>query len=833
MFYTNIHLIGNDILIRGYRNGERYSHRIPYKPKLFVPSNDGDWQSIDGRKLGVVEQGSIRDARDFIKQYKDVGGFEIYGLDRFEYAYVNEQWIDGVDYDNELINTVFLDIEVAVDSGFPKPEYAEQPVTAITLWSKGTYYVLHYGSYDIHREDVKALRCKDEVDLLLKFIDLWRMVDPDILSGWNTTFFDVPYLVNRISRILGEKMAKELSPWKLINKDEREIQGRLQTSFQIVGISSLDYLDLYKKFTYSQQESYRLDHIGYVELGEKKIDYSEYGTLQTLYVENHQKFIEYNVKDVELVVNLDAKMKLIDMALALAYDAKVNYEDVYTQVRMWDVLIHNYLWKEGIAVSPKRFTGKDSQYVGAYVKDPQVGKHDWVMSFDLNSLYPHLIMQYNISPETFIDDIPYSLSIDDLIKAKPVDVPEDKVLAANGQCFRRDIHGFLPQMMQRMYDDRVVAKKAMLEADSALQKEKDPKEKKKLINEISKYKNLQLAKKVQLNSAYGALGNEYFRFFDIRQATAITMGGQLSIRWIERKVNEYLNRVLATTEVDYVIASDTDSLYITFDRLVQSVFKEGINPGSDDSERVINFLDRVAKEKIEPFIDKSYQELADYMNAYDQKMQMKREVIADRGIWTAKKRYILNVHDSEGVRYAEPKLKMMGIEAVKSSTPEVCRTAIKDALKIVMMGTESELQNFISEFRSTFSKSDFEQIAFPRGVSAINKYRDDSTLFRKSTPIHVRGSLVYNDQLVRRKLTQKYEQINEGDKIKFCYLLMPNPVRQDVISISNYLPSEFGISEYIDYEKQFKKAFLEPMRVILETIGWKAEKTASLEDFFS
>ena len=357
--------------------------------------------------------------------------------------------------------------------------------------------------------------------------------------------------------------------------------------------------------------------------------------------------------------------------------------------------------------------------------------------------------------------------------------------------------------------------------------------KKELENQISKYKNLQLAKKVQLNSAYGALGNEYFRFFDIRQATAITMGGQLSIRWIERKVNEYLNRILNTQEVDYVIASDTDSLYITFDRLVQSVFKEGINPGSDDSERVINFLDRVAKEKIEPFIDKSYQELSDYMNAYDQKMQMKREVIADRGIWTAKKRYILNVHDSEGVRYAEPKLKMMGIEAVKSSTPEICRTAIKDALKIMMMGTETQLQTFISDFKSTFNKAEFEQIAFPRGVSAINKYKDDSTLFRKSTPIHVRGSLVYNDQLVRRKLTQKYEQINEGDKIKFCYLLMPNPVRQDVMSISNYLPPELGISEYIDYEKQFKKAFLEPMRVILETIGWKAERTASLEDFFS
>jgi DNA polymerase elongation subunit (family B) len=469
MFYTNIHLIGDSVLVRGYKDGERFAHRVPYKPKMFVPSHEGDWKSIDGRSLAPVEQGSIREARNFISQYKDVVGFEIYGLEKFEYAYVNEQWIDGVDYDRNLINTVFLDIEVAVDKGFPKPEDAAQPVTAITLWSKGVFYVLHYGDYEIHREDVKALRCKDEVDLLLKFLDLWRRVDPDILTGWNTTFFDIPYLVNRITQLLGEKMMRELSPWKLVFKDEKEIQGRTQVSAQIVGVASLDYLDLYKKFTYSQQESYRLDHIGYVELGEQKLDYSEYGTLQTLYVENHQKFIEYNVKDVELVVNIDAKMKLIDMALALAYDAKVNYEDVYTQVRMWDVLIHNYLWKEGIAVSPKRFTGKDSQYVGAYVKEPQVGMHSNIMSFDLNSLYPMLMVQYNISPEMLVDAPPLSVSIDDLVHGRFPEIDKDKCLTANGHCFRKEKQGFLPQMLQKMYDSRKEAKENMLDAMKELE----------------------------------------------------------------------------------------------------------------------------------------------------------------------------------------------------------------------------------------------------------------------------------------------------------------------------------------------------------------------------
>ena len=834
MFYTNVHLIGNHILVRGRKNGERFSHRVQYNPKLFVPSHEGEWKSIEGRSLAPVEQGSIREARDFIKQYKDVGGFEIYGLEKFEYAYINEKWVDGVDYERSQIVTAYLDIEVGSDKGFPKPEDAEQPVTAITIAVDGKYYVLHYGEYAIHRDDVVEIVCKDEIDLLLKFGDLWTRLDPDILTGWNCTFFDVPYLVNRISNKLGFKKARQLSPWGLLDKNEREIQGRMQQSYNIVGVSTLDYLDLYRKFTYSQQESYRLDHIGFVELGEKKIDYSEYGTLQTLYLENHQKFIEYNIKDVELVVKLDEKMKLIDMALALAYDAKVNYSDVYTQVKMWDVLIHNHLWKEGIAVSPKRFTGKDTQYVGAYVKDPQVGKHDWIMSFDLNSLYPHLIMQYNISPETLIDDIPYSLHIDEMVDGKFPQIDDDKVMTANGQCFRRDIQGFLPQMMQRMYDERVIAKKAMLEAESALQEETDTQRKRKLVNEISKYKNLQLAKKVQLNSAYGALGNEYFRFFDIRQATAITMGGQLSIRWIERKMNEYLNKILETEDKDYVVASDTDSLYIVFDGLVSKVLDKGeFASESDYKRKCVDFLDRVARTKIEPFIDKCYQELAVGMNAYSQKMSMKREAIAERGIWTAKKRYILNVWDNEGVKYKEPKLKMMGIEAVKSSTPGICRSAIGDALKIVMEGSESELQEFVAEFRRKFSSSPFEEVAFPRGVSSIHKYRDSATLFRKSTPIHVRGSLVYNHQIAERKLTQKYELINEGEKIKFCYLRMPNPMKQNVISVPNVLPPEFSVEEYIDYDTQFTKAFLEPMKVILDTIDWKAEKSASLEDFFS
>lgn len=354
------------------------------------------------------------------------------------------------------------------------------------------------------------------------------------------------------------------------------------------------------------------------------------------------------------------------------------------------------------------------------------------------------------------------------------------------------------------------------------------KQKKKLENEISRCKNLQLAKKVQLNSAYGALGNEYFRFYDLRQAEAITLSGQLSIRWIEKKLNIYMNKLINTVNIDYVIASDTDSIYLHLGPLVEKVFK------GKSREEIVNLIDKACLDKIEPYIDRSYQELANYMNAYDQKMQMKREVIADKGIWTAKKRYILNVWDSEGVRYSDAKLKMSGIEAVKSSTPMSCRDKIKEALKIIMKGDEETFQNFNAKFKEEFKTLPFEKVAFPRGISELSKYdnKNSVTLYPKGTPIHVRGSLVYNHLLREKKLEKKYQSISDGDKIKFCYMKIPNPTRENVLSVLNVLPKEFGVEKYIDYDTQFEKAYLEPLKIIVNTFGWNPEPVASLMELF-
>jgi len=828
-FYTHFSKLGNHILVRGYNNGKRFSDKVEYNPTLYLQSKDGDYRTLDGQSLAPVSQGTMRDATEFMKRYEDVDNFKVYGSTNFPYVYINEAYPGKVDYDPDQIKIANIDIEVGSENGFPEPASASEPITAITFKIAGHFYVFGCGDYDNYRDDVTYMKCRDENNLIMRFLDMWEETSPDIVTGWNIQFFDIPYLNNRITRLMGDNTAKRLSPFRRIGERTTTIHNKQQVAFDLVGIAILDYIELYKKFTYSQQESFSLNHIAFLELGEKKLDYSEVESLHQLYRTNFQKFIEYNIHDVELVDRIDAKMQLIDMALALAYDAKVNYTDVFTQVRMWDTLIHNELIEQNIVVPQNVRTPKDEQYAGAYVKDPIVGMHEWVVSFDLNSLYPHLIMQYNVSPETIVEGRHTSISIDNLLDGE-YQAQGQYCMAANGHYFRRDKQGFLPAMMQRMYDDRSLYKKKMIEAQKAYEKETDKERKREITNQISKYKNLQLAKKVQLNSAYGALGNQYFRFFDIRQAEAITLSGQLSIRWIEMKLNGYLNKLLKTKDIDYVIASDTDSVYVNLGPLVHMVYG---SKSETKVETIVDFVNKACIEKFEPFIDKSYQELADYMNAFDQKMQMKREVIANKGIWTAKKRYILNVYDSEGVRFAEPKLKMMGIEAVKSSTPMSCREKIKESLKIVMNGNEQEFQSFVEAFKQEFKTLPFEDIAFPRGVSELSKYMSSSELYSKGTPMHVRGAIMFNAFLKKYKLTKKYQLIQDGDKTKFCYMKVPNPVQENVFSILTVLPKEFGVEKYIDYDTQFDKAYLEPLKTIVNTIGWRTERASSLESFFA
>ena len=648
---------------------------------------------------------------------------------------------------------------------------------------------------------------------------------PDVITGWNMQLYDIPYIARRIQRVLGEKLMKRLSPWGLVSEGETFIKGRKHITFDVGGVCQLDYLDLYKKFTYKAQESYRLDYIAQVELGQKKLDHSEFDTFKDFYTKGWQKYIEYNIIDVELVDRLEGKMKLIELALTMAYEAKVNYNDVFYQVRMWDTIIYNYLKRRNIVIPPKNRSAKNEKYAGAYVKEPKPGKYDWVVSFDLNSLYPHLIMQYNISPETIRETRHPSASVERILNEEVTDFNPEYATCANGAQYRKDVRGFLPELMDKMYGDRVVFKRRMLDAKQEY--EKNPSV--ALSKEIARCNNIQMAKKISLNSAYGAIGNQYFRYYKLANAEAITLSGQVSIRWIENKMNQKVNKILKTEGVDYVIASDTDSIYLHLGPLVDAVY-EG---REKTTEGIVSFLNKVCETQFEPYIESSYQTLANYVSAYDQKMQMKRENIAERGIWTAKKRYILNVWDSEGVRYEEPKLKMMGIEAVKSSTPAPCRAMIKNALKIMMNGTEDEVIDFIEKSRKEFKQLPPEDISFPRSASDVEKYKAHSTIYAKGTPIHIRGALLYNHYVKKHKLDNKYSLIQNGEKVKFCYLKKPNIIHENIISFIQDFPHEIGLDRYIDYDLQFNKAFLEPLKIILDAIGWNVEKTVTLEDFFT
>jgi len=825
-FYTNVFPLGDRMCVRGIENGKPFARKVDFFPTLYVPSKKetSQWSTLDGTIVDEIKPGTIKETRDFVKRYEDVQGFDVYGNTNYVCQYISDTYESDIRFDMDNIRVFSLDIETKTENGFPDIKLANEEVLLISIKDSKTKQITVFGTKPfVHdRDDVVYKTCRDEQQLLKEFIVWWQDNYPDVITGWNTEFFDIPYLVRRIDRELGESMSKKLSPWGYLNERKTFIKGNEEIHYDIQGIAHLDYLALYKKFTYQKQESYRLDYICQEELGEGKLELPG-EDFKDSYTNFWQIFVEYNIRDTELVYRLDDKMRLIELCLTMAYNAKINYEDVFSQVRMWDAIIYNHLRKKMIAIPAKTGSGKDAQFEGAYVKDPILGLHKWVASFDLNSLYPHLIMQYNISPETLTHDkIP--CTVDKLLNQE-VDTSyaqrRNLSLTANGWCYRKDVKGFMPELMEKMYIDRSKFKKQMLKIEQEYQNDKS---KTQLLKEISRLNNLQMAMKIALNSAYGAMGNQYFRYFDLRMAEGITTSGQLSIRWMANEFNKYMNKVL-NSDKDYVIAIDTDSIYLSLEDLIEKACE------GKTTEYKIRQMDKVCEQMFQPFIDTTYQKLAEYMNAYSQKMVMKREVLADKGIWTAKKRYILNVHNSEGVQYAKPKIKVMGLEMVKSSTPAVIRNKLRDSIEVILKGDQKVLQEYIIEFRKEFNNLPVEEIAFPRGVNGMKQYAG-SPIYTKGTPIHVRGALLFNHYVKRKGLEKKHQLIRDGDKIRFVYVKKPNPFNEDVVAFSQELPKEFGLHQFIDYDKQFEKTFLDALDSVIEPLGWSVEEKTSLEDFF-
>jgi len=822
------------MLYRGYNDsGERVQTKVPFKPTMYLQStkSEGVWKAFDGSSVEPIELDSMSEATDFIKKYEDIDNFKIHGNNNFVAQFIQDKFPGVIKYDLKKIEVGNIDIEVASDDGFPEPGQANYPIISIAYKSSNNniYYVWGLDSYDSSKSQleldgalIRYVRCAGESDLILKFLTFWMHNCPDIITGWNIRFFDIPYMVNRTTRILGEETVKKFSPFGITKYRQINVKGKNLDAYEIYGVQQMDYFDLFQKFGYSYgtQASYTLDHIASVVVGEKKLSYAEHGSLHTLYKNDYQKFIDYNIRDVQLVDKIDKQTGLMNLALTVAYKGGVNYMETFGTTSIWDSIIYRHLSQQKIAIPPAVRKHKEP-YPGGYVKDPIVGMSKWITSFDLNSLYPNLIVQYNMSPETLLSGPgDFTASGVDYYLENDID-PElrerDVSVAANGSMYRKDKRGVMPEIIIGLYDERRAVKNDMLK----LQKDYEKGKTSELSREINRLENTQMAIKILLNSLYGALGNAYFRYFDMRIAEGITLSGQLSIKWAEKAMNEAMNSILKSDGKDYVIAMDTDSLYVNMEPLVNAV-----NPKDP-----VKFIDQACEQKIVPILAKAYDKMFTQMNAYDNRMVMAREAIADKGIWMAKKRYILNVHNNEGVQYAQPKLKIMGIEAVKSSTPQVVRDKFVKAYQLMLNSTEAELQKFVADFFEEFKSLRPEEVSFPRGVSDIEKWADRHTVYKKGTPIHVRGALLYNQQLKKANLSQ--ESIKNGTKVKFCYMKMPNPLMENVISFTNFLPEEFALNQYVDYETQFNKTFKEPLKLVSDAIKWELEYVNSLEGFFS
>lgn len=825
-FYTSVFQYGNSILYRGLVNGMRVQEKIPFRPTLFVNSKtENKYRNLKGRSLEPVGFADINSAKDFVKQFENVTDFPIYGNTSFAYQYISENF-PNIEYDMEKIKVVSLDIEVESEMGFPDPEEVNEKVLLITIKDKQTKAITTFGvkPFDVGSithfspENYTYVECQSEVELFQRFLTFWSEGYPDVVTGWNTQGYDLPYLINRGNRILPENEILQISPWRIVKERRVQINNREVQLYDIYGIASLDYLDLYKKFgTYSVQESYKLDYIARQELGRQKLE-NPHNTYRDFYSKDWQLFVEYNVVDTDLVDELEEKMRLIELAITMAYDAKCNYTDVYHAVRLWDCILYNHLRDKNIVPGQRQNVEMTRTIEGGYVKNPTPGRYNWLASFDAASLYPSIIMQWNMSPETFQGSIP-DITVERMLAGEQY--PEvEFCMAANGTLYSTEKRGLFPEIVERIFDERVFYKKKMIAAEKEYEKTHDS----LLLNKIAMYKNIQMAKKIQLNSLYGAMANQYFRFYDDRIAEGVTMTGQFIIRSVGLAIDEYLNKFVGTTGYPYTFYQDTDSCYVTLEPIIQKFFE------NKEILAKIDIMDKLCVEKLQPAINKACEKLALQANNVERKIFFKRESLVDTAIWTgAKKRYAMNVYDQEGVRYNPPKVKVTGMESNRSSTPEVVRDKLKEALRICLTGDEGTLQQFVANFKEEFSQLPAAKIAFPRGVNGMDKYSHFNTIYIKGTPIHVRAALLFNHAVKAGGLEQQYEEIRNGDKIRFVYLKEPNPIGENTIAFVDHLPKEFGLERFVDYEKMFGKTFEEPITPILSVIRWVARPQATLQ----
>jgi DNA polymerase elongation subunit (family B) len=831
-FYTACAIKGNKILVRGYKNGVRFTDSVSFKPSLFIKSDkETKYKTLNGIGVKRMVFDTLYDCREFLKQYEDLNDSPIYGNTDFVTQYLLETYESEVVYDLSQIKIAYFDIETETEGGFPDLRNPNEKINIIGVRISGVNYAITEKQVSI--PNCKLILVSSEKELIQKFFELLRKEDIDVLTGWNVKLFDIPYIIGRARLFFDDKEIQSWLPFNLIKERETNIGGTDYRLFEFPGYTTLDYMDLYKKFSGTSQESYALNFIAKAELDEQKLDYAEYGSLREFYTKDFQRFAEYNIQDVELIEKLENKLRLIDLAVSIAYEAKIPFDVVFFATRIWGTICCDYLLRKDIIPPIQTSYAKDDQFVGAYVKDVAPGLYKNVVSFDATSLYPSIIMGWNISPETCIKK-DASLSADDFLRSKKKQIPslveeasdQNACLACNGSMFTNNILGFIPILIERTFNQRKEAKNKMLELEKEYEHSKDV----NLLPRIAALKIRQSVKKILANSLYGCLGNPAFIYSSPELATAVTVTGQVIIRTAENCMNGYIRHLTKDNDKDYVIAVDTDSVYLNIDDIITQIQQK------TNITDLTDFVDKICEQKIQPELKKEMDLLTKTLNCSENKIFFKREAIASAGMFIAKKRYALLVQDLEGIRFEEPKLKIMGLETARSSTPAIVRKKLKDCIKIILTKTPEELRQYVNEFYDEFMVLPISDVAAPRGVKGINKYADNTKIYQTGTPIATKAALLHNSYSKKIGIDKQYAAIKENDKIKFVFVKVPNPYgmagKDAVMGFINSPPKEFNLEKYIDRKKQFEKTFGEPLDNILQAINWKLNAQVSLESFF-
>lgn len=909
LVYSDIYRRGNRLMVRAIDQdtGERVKQSVDYEPFIYTETKAVSKAVARGLRDEYLERmdfSTIGEFIDFQERYKDTDGFKLFGCRDPIFQYTASAYPGDIEYKYKYIRGNIIDIEVESgnlifdDSGkaidikagpFPKPEDADYPVTAVTIYdTKNSVFITlglevfqgHYmGTFKHDASHPKIGKCKvlykgfdDEKKLLIAMVELFAKMEPDFISGWNSNTFDNVYIINRVKKLLGDEWAKRISPWNYIHQRTYTGSfGKEEVTYDIYGVAQLDFKELVEKHGYIELANKKLNTAAEHYLGEGKLDYDDAKTLPKLYFLDYPKYITYNIQDVNLIVKMEAKLKFFELVYTLMYMCHCNAKDTLATVSPWSARTYEKLHNRGQEPELKGVYQGETEFIGGFVQEPVPGLRKWGVSIDAQSLYPHNIMQFNLGSETILTDreaynvrmmlvkeldeeppTPYIRHLKECIRNGALindfyweEIYEFKtlkklnlIMAPNCTFYKRDRVSVFAEACDETYNGRKIVKGKMLAKEQELVNLKQTSDYtqaqvEELEAAIASLNNLQQGLKILMNSLFGAIGNKWFReYFDVRVAEAITTIGQNGIQYMARKVNEYLREKMGLDPKDknmtFTFYSDTDSIYMTLEPLVNRQFTAD---EQQNVEAVIDWMDDMFKKDVGPLLIKWAEELAQALNCPQNKLIFKREALFTAGIWTAKKRYALMVLDNEGVRYAKPKLKFTGLEAKKSDCPAFCRQWLKECYEIALTKNEDAIHERVKVVKGEYMQKPIHQIAAPKSVNDIEKWLVPNTfMVNKGTPAQVKAAVNYNRMV--HDLKYEGKPIVSGDKLLYVPLKKGAPYGMEIMGFPEFLPEEFDMHRWVDKNESFNKFFIAPLTNFLKAINWAHEPRASCMDFF-